>query len=415
MRSLAAKQASVKRGTIIFGIDLAKGDNWVQIMNTEAVNLGRMTFTHDAAGYQQLLRRITVLKEQHRAPEVIVAMEPTSYFWKLLAAFLERQQQRYVLVNPYTVKKHREGDQIDISKSDPRDAFFVADLTRTGKFTDTQLLHGPYAELRELCLLERQLKKNEQRERNYISNLVGQLFPEFQQAFKDVTGQTARALLRRHAVPAVLTRVPFAALIRAVRQDFTGTRLMVSKIRHAQELAATSIGLRDVTLAQQHALRIHLTCWEASTAQRKEVQSEITTLFMTLPEAPYMLSVPRLGVITAARILAEIGDPSRFRRSSQLIKLAGTQPAPNTSGQRTRSRTPMSHQGRPELRTALYYAAMRLIQGCPAFRAAYERLLERPHHPLLRMEALGAMMNKLLRILWALMQHQTMYDPACVR
>ena len=92
MRSLAAKQASVKRGTIIFGIDLAKGDNWVQIMNTEAVNLGRMTFTHDAAGYQQLLQRITVLKEQHRAPEVIVAMEPTSYFWKLLAAFLERQQ-----------------------------------------------------------------------------------------------------------------------------------------------------------------------------------------------------------------------------------------------------------------------------------------------------------------------------------
>lgn len=414
MRRLAAKQASVKRGTIIFGVDLGQEDSYVHIMNTEAVTLGKMRFTHDADGYRQLREKMATLQRDYAAPEVVVAMEPTGHFWKLVAAELESHGQRYVLVNPYTLKKHREGDQIDRSKTDPRDAFFVAELTRTGKFTETQLLHSSYAALRELCVLDRQLQRNEQRTRNYISNLVGQLFPEVRAVFNDITGMTARALLRRHAVPGELAHLTWETLVAEVRADFTGQRLMLKKLRQAHRLAATSVGLRDAAQVQQLALRMHIDRWEKLHAQRAEVRAAIHELFVTLPEAPFLLSVPRLGVLAAAKILAEIGDPRRYRRSAQLIKLAGTQPAPNTSGKRTRSRTPMSHQGRPELRTTLYYAVLRLIQACPAFRAAYQRLQERSIRPLLPMEALGAMMNKLLRILWTLMRYQQLYDPARV-
>ena len=49
-------------------------------------------------------------------------MEPTNFFWKLLARELEEKQLSYRLVNAYTVKKHREGDQLDRSKDDRRDA-----------------------------------------------------------------------------------------------------------------------------------------------------------------------------------------------------------------------------------------------------------------------------------------------------
>jgi transposase len=412
MRRLAAKQASVKRGTIIFGVDLGQQDSWVHIMNTEAVTLGQMRFTHDAAGYRQLREKMATLQMDYAAPEVIVAMEPTGYFWKLVAAELESHGQRYVLVNPYTVKKHREGDQIDRSKTDRRDAFFVAELARTGKFTETQLQHGPYAALRELCVLDRQLQQAAQRQRNYISNLVGQLFPEVATVFDDPTGVTARALLRQHAIPAQLAQLSWATLVAEVQRDCTGQRLVLPKLRQAHALAAASVGLRDAAQAQQLALRIHIEQWELLHTRRAALREEIRVLFMTLPEAPFLLSVPRLGVLAAAKILAEIGDPRRFRRYAQLIKFAGIQPAPNTSGQRTRSRTPMSHQGRPELRTTLYYAVLRLIQACPAFRAAYQCLQERPTARLLPMEALGAMMNKLLRILWTLMRYQQPYDPA---
>jgi hypothetical protein len=66
-------------------------------------------------------------------------MEPINYLWKLLAFDLEQKGVGSKLVNAYTVKKHREGNQLDRSKDDPRDAFTMADLFRTRKCTETQL------------------------------------------------------------------------------------------------------------------------------------------------------------------------------------------------------------------------------------------------------------------------------------
>ena len=63
-------------------------------------------------------------------------MEPSNYFWKLFAKELEEKKIPYHLVNAYTVKKHREGDQLDRSKDDQRDAGQIAELSRNGQ------LHG---------------------------------------------------------------------------------------------------------------------------------------------------------------------------------------------------------------------------------------------------------------------------------
>lgn len=145
--------------------------------------------------------------------------------------------------------------------------------------------------------------------------------------------------------------------------------------------------------------------WEA-------VRTAMVDTFLALLEFRYLLSVPGLGPLSAAMILAEIGDPKNCRNARQLIKLAGTQPVPNTSGRKSRSRTPMSHKGRPRLRSALFFAVMRLIQVDDAFARQYRRFQQREVNPLTKMQALVALMNKLLRILWALMRQRTLYDPA---
>lgn len=150
-----------------------------------------------------------------------------------------------------------------------------------------------------------------------------------------------------------------------------------------------------------------------------QTQTDLVSVFLALPESRYLLSVPKLGVMTAAIILAEIGDPNRYHNARQLIKLAGTQSVPNTSGRKSHSLTPMSKKGRPRLRTALFFAVMRLIQSDDAFPCAgagtraqqYQRFQQREENPLTKMQALGALMNKLLRVLWALMSRRTCYDP----
>jgi transposase len=412
--TLTKKLAQVKPGTLYVGVDMALKRNVAQVLGERAQRLDRFGFPNDREGYDYFQRRLERLREQQQAPAVLIGMEPTNYFWKLLATDLEHRQVEYRLVNSYTVKKHREGDQLDRSKDDARDAFTIADLLRTGKYTETRLLHGGYAELRQQAVLYHRLKGDLRRQKGLINNTAGQLFPELGRVFKDVTGDSALAMLRQHAAANVIRQLSQDAFIAGVRSDFQGRRLMVSKLRRAHLLAANSVGLQDGVQGLQLALRLHSETWQTLQWQLAAVETALIDTFLALPEAPYLLSMHGLGVISAATILSEIGDPSHYRNARQLIKLAGTQPVPNVSGRRSRSATPMSHKGRPRLRTTLFFAVMRLVRLDAAFAREYLRFQCRPKHPLTKMEALGALMNKLLRILWALMRYQRLYDPARV-
>ena len=411
-RRLAEKLARVKPGTLYAGVDVALERNYAMVITEQAQVLAQFGFPNGRDGYDYFYRRLEILEEQRQAPALLVGMEPTNYFWKLLAADLERRQIPYRLVNPFTVKRHREGDQLDDSKDDPRDAFTIADLLRTGKYTETRLLHGPYAELRQYVVLHDRLQRDIRRHKNLIRNSVGQLFPELPRVFKDFSGSTALAMLRSCAAAAVIREMSAEQFVRRVRAEFRGQRLQVSQLRRAYDLAATSVGLQDVIPALQLGSRLYIGQLEKLESQAKQVRTALTDTFLELPESPYLLSVNGLGLLTAATILAEIGDPRHYRRAAQLVKLAGIQPVPNTSGRKTRSKTPMSHKGRPRLRTALFFAVMRLVQVNQAFAHTYRYYQQREKNPLTKMQALGALMNKLLRVLWALMKHQTFYNPS---
>ena len=63
------------------------------------------------------------------------------------------------------------------------------------------------------------------------------------------------------------------------------------------------------------------------------------------------------------------------------------------------------------MRTALYLAVLRLVQIDPSFSKRYKELQERKDGSLAKMQAVGVLMNKLLRILWCLMRNKTLYDP----
>jgi transposase len=412
-RTLSKKLASVKPGTVFVGVDLALDQNVAVVLTEQAKQLTRFRFPNERDGYDYFYGRVEAILEQRQAPGVLVGMEPTNYFWKLLAADMEDQRPDYSyrLVNPYTVKKNREGDQLDRSKDDNRDAFVIGELLRTGKYTETRLLHGEYAELRQYVTVYTRLRRDVRRQKTLIRNVAGQLFPELPRAFKGLTGQTALAMLRHHAAAVVVRKMTQEAFIAGVRADLPGQRMQVAKLRRAHVLAKRSVGLSDGIDALQLALRLHVETLEALERQLEEVYTALVDTFLALPESTYLLSMHGLGLITAATILAEIGDPSHYTSARQLIKLAGTQPVPNTSGRKSRSQTPMSRKGRPRLRTALFFAVMRLVQLDEAFAHEYQHLQGREKNPLTKMQALGVLMNKLLRILWALMRNRTFYIP----
>jgi transposase len=399
-------------GTLHAGVDLALEKNVVVVINEKAERLDHFSFPQDRGGYDYFLRRLEGLSQNYQAAKVVVAMEPTNYFWKLLARELEEKQQTYRLVNAYTVKKHREGDQLDRSKDDRRDAGQIAELSRNGKTTQTQLQKGAYEELRQYATLYHQLMQSIRREKTILWGLIGQVFPELIQAFKDLEGETYRALLMTCAAAATIRQMSVEVFLTKVRTTYSGKRLCVSKLERVYQLATRSIGVTEGIKAIQLAIQVHLTQLQVFETQLEQVTGAMTARLFSLPEALYLLSCPCLKPTSAALFLAEVGDPQRYQKAAQWVKLAGIQPVPNTSGRKQRSRTPMSHQGRPHLRTLLYFSCLRMIQYDTRFGQLYSYLQRRKDNPLTKMQALGVLMNKLLHIWWALIQNQTFYNPS---
>jgi transposase len=410
--NIARQLAQAHAETLHAGVDLALEKNVVVVVSEKAERLDHFSFPQDRGGYDYFLRRLESLRHKHQAAKVVVAMEPTNYFWKLLARELEEKQQTYRLVNAYTVKKHREGDQLDRSKDDRRDASQIAELSRNGKTTRTQLQKGAYEDLRQYATLYHQLMQSIRREKAILWGLVGQVFPEVVQAFKDLEGETYRALLMNCAPAAAIRQLSLEAFLAQVRAAYSGKRLCTSKLKRVYQLANSSIGLTDGLQAIQMAIQVHLTQLQVCETQLEQITSAMRACLFSLPEAPYLLSCPCLKATSAALFLAEVGDPKRYQKAAQWVKLAGIQPVPNSSGRKQRSRTPMSHQGRPHLRTLLYFTCLRMVQHDTRFAQLYAYLQRRKDNPLTKMQALGVLMNKLLHIWWALIHNQTFYNPS---
>ncbi len=410
--NISKRLAQVPPGSLHVGVDLALEKNVVAVISEKAERLDQFSFSQDRPGYDYFLQRLQGLRQKHPASEVVVAMEPTNYFWKLLARELEQKRITYHLVNSYTVKRHREGDQLDRSKDDRRDARQIAELSRTGHYTQTRLQTGAYENLRQLASLYAQIQRSIRREKQVLWALVGQVFPELFRVFKNLEGDTSQALVLTCTPAAFIRQMTVETFIQKVRSAYTGKRLLISKLARLHQLATTSIGVSEGLPAIQLAIQVHLTYLQTLQEQLEQIIRAMTDSLVSLPEAPYLLSIQSLGPVSAATFLADIGDPKRYQAAAQWVKLAGIQPVPRTSGKKQRSPTPMSHQGRPRLRTMLYFTCLRMVQQDDHFAQLYAHLQKRQNNPLTKMQALGVLMNKLLHILWALIHDQTFYNPA---
>jgi len=411
MTTVAKKLAQVKPEHLVAGLDLGLDSLAVVVLEAQGSRVDRFKVTQSRDGYETLRERLQRDVTQHAAQGVLIGLEPTNYYWKQVGTYLNQVSLPFRLVNPYTVKRHREGDQLDRAKDDWRDAAMIADLLRTGKFTETRLRTGGYAELQIGHATYWRLRHDRGRQLTLLTNSLRQVFPEMPQVFKDLTGITARAVL--HSLPAAVAirAVSWPDFLAQVRAAAAGQRLAVSKLRQLYDLAETSIGLQDGLEALQFDVRITLTTVTLLDQQAQDLLEQLLRDFRALPEAPYLCSIEALPEVCAMGRLAETGPLSDYGSGKDLIKLAGTQPTPNASGRYERQHTPFSKQGRGRLRFVLFWATLPLLKHNAAIAHQYQRLQTRAQHPLAKMEAIGVCMNKLLWYVWHTAHTQEKYDP----
>ena len=119
-------------------------------------------------------------------------------------------------------------------------------------------------------------------------------------------------------------------------------------------------------------------------------------------------SVPGIGSVLSAQMLALLQDGQRFGCAPQLASYLGLIPSEYQSGDSIRKKPHLSKLGPPRLRAKLYMAAIVASRYNPDVKALYQRLLERGK---CAMSALGAAMRKLAQICFGVIKNQTPYQP----
>lgn len=121
-----------------------------------------------------------------------------------------------------------------------------------------------------------------------------------------------------------------------------------------------------------------------------------------------LVTIPGVGFITAAVVLAELGDLRRFARARQATAFVGLSPRQRQSGTSLNGKTRMCKCGNSRVRKALYLAAMAAVRPASPLGKSYRRLV---HEGKPRMAALGAIMRKLLTIMRAVLISEEPFHP----
>lgn len=411
---IARNLAEIAPGTLFIGIDIGKRKHQVSIMTEHARVAARFKIDSSRGGFEYLLEQARHHKENLGCRALLFGGEPSGHYWRPLAYFLEESGQTFRLVNSFSVKRFREGMDLARTKNDRRDADTIADMLRSGRFIHTVLPHGVHAELRHSYRHYCRFRSELTRKRNLLIVATDSLFPEFKQVFKGILGRTALAVLRACPAPAVIKKLSAEQWETLVGAHYQGKRFQEKKkVRLIYQLANESIGIPVEGRSRLREISFLLDDIKNINAHMEALERDMMFYLHRVKGYESLLSIQGIGLIFAAGILAEIGDINNFSRIKGPVKLAGINPSENQSSD-FRGRSVMTKKGRATFRTAVYLAAVGLVRSNKAFRAYYQGLRNREIRPLSKMKAIGAVMNKLVRVVYALLKKGELFDPRMI-
>jgi len=374
------------------GIDVGASQHSVAICREGDIEAERqvLRIPSSRAGFVELDRWMA----RQGAVERIV-VESSGHYWQTLASHLRAAGHPVAVVNPITAKYFAKR-RLQRAKSDPADARTLAALG----MVDKPEPHEPLAdaELREAARFTMRLVEEQSRVCNRILRLVDLGFPELAEAFEDPTCKTALALLKVAPTARQAARREVRTIARA--NHGPGQRALGSRKAAALHAAAReTIAVRE--LEDQIAFEMPLLIEQHELLEDQIAAAEARVAGLLDGElARRLRTIPGIGPATAAALIAEIGDITRFSSFDKLVAFAGVHAAQRSSGKKgadPETSWHMAKTGSPYLRAALYRIAVVGLQHNPIIKAHYAR---KRAQGKAKMNALGHCMKKALAIVW---------------
>lgn len=398
------------------GIDWASKAHEVCILDRAGHVCERRQVDHTAAGLHAFVDALQA-RAQGDLSRVALAIEtPRGAVVELL---VERGGAVYA-INPKQLDRFRDRFTAAGAKDDRRDALVLGDSLRTDPqaFRRVRLDQPLVIRLREWSRVDEELGTELTRLTNQLRELVYRITPELLTLCPAADEPWLWTLLGVAPTPLQQQRLSVRRLERLLR-DHHVRRLSAVDIRALlqQPRVYTAPGGVDAVVAH---LQLLLPRLELIARQRRQCARELERLLEALEaqepapgdqrehqDVTILRSMPGVGVRVAARMLAEASQPLVERAYHTLRAVMGIAPVTKQSG---RSRTvSMRYACNGRLRDAAYHWARVGVQRDAKSRTYYATLRARGHS---HARALRSVANRLLRLLFTLLEHGQIFDPA---
>ena len=386
----------------IVGIDIGKNHHEASIVSPEGKQIGhslRFATTHKGAD-----SLMSFIFNNIGNSSCIFGMEATGHYWYPIYSFLKARGYTIYVINPIQSDSLRKM-YIRQTKNDSIDSFLIAEVIRFGQFGTTSMADENILAMRQLCRYRDSVISSRTEIKLRIGTIMEQIFPEYEKQFSSLWVSTSMGILEKYLTPENIENAPIDELFEIIK-DKSHNRLTKAKAISIKEAAADTFGIKIAQDAFSFQLKQLIDRMNFLDKQIEALDCQILEYYEKFD--CYLHTIPGIGIIGAATILAEIGDISRFKNSSSLIAFAGIDPTVRQSGEFNSTHNHMSKRGSPYLRHAIFLAATTCSFHNSPLNAYYKKKRDQGKHHL---TATGAVARKLTTVIYAVLRDSKPYEP----
>lgn len=412
--------------SLFVGIDVSKFSNQVYAMNFDQKKMLSFSAPNDTEGASKIESKLIMCLNKNNYESVVIVMESTGIYSFHIATYLSSSEllAKFKVVvyciNPKTSQNYRKSFS-EMDKTDPKDAYILADMARVGKVKSLTPVKGPQKlALQRLTRHRKHISEQIVKEKLYVLNNIFLKFSSFDASFEgdapfsNPFSATAEAILLEYKSP--------EEIINTSIEDLTQFIKTVSKNRYADstKVAETlkycarlsyrldKAAYDPINIAIASSIAI-IRCLEK---EKDHIDKEIANLTKGFNNNEYqcLVSIKGVGPVFASGILSEIGSIQQFDNEEGLAKFAGLTWRRHQSSKVEYEDTPMTKTGNAYLRYYLIEAATMVVLHNPDYHEYYQKKYnEVKTHQHTRAIVLTA--RKLVRLIYGLLSKNQLYKP----
>ena len=390
-------------------LDVSKGSSFYQgFKGLDEPITKPKKIEHNLEGFKELLNLKEKIKKQYNE-DCVVIFESTGIYHKPLQTYLDEHDFKYTIISPLLSAKVRKSD-IRGTKTDAKDCASIAKVFYLKELRIYTKIDEIYADLKEKSRYYDFLVDEMKRWKIEFRRLLDIIYPGFDRVYDDLYGDFIQTFLLEYSHPEMIRERRLDTIAKFLEKHTCHKEAYC--IRQAQIIKEYAENCASGCSSKSYLVNQFDTVIHNLNAQIKHLQivlEEIIELAKTLPNYDSIASIPGIGENLAARILAEIGDISRFNNVSQLVAFSGVDPQIYQSGQVSGLHLRISKKGNKKLRCLLYLAVTCMIKTSRD-TSIVDFYKKKKADGLASKSALVASMNKLIRIIYSLCKNGCLFE-----